>query len=209
MNQSSEIITEEDLQAYIDGQLDPERELLVETYITNNPDAQKRVEQYSQYNTNLHALFDDTLEEEIPAQLLNHQPYKNLRPLQNAAVILLTLSLGAVIGWFGHDMTKTAFPSHYALVDDAFTSHVVYTPEIRHPVEVTRDQDKHLMAWLSKRLKTQVKAPSLSSMGFDLLGGRLLGTEGEPAAQFMYQNSGGQRLTLFLRHKMGAESETA
>jgi anti-sigma factor RsiW len=35
-------------------------------------------------------------------------------------------------------------------------------------------------------------------MGYGLLGGRLLPSEQGPAAQFMYQNAAGDRLTLFV-----------
>jgi anti-sigma factor RsiW len=94
-------------------------------------------------------------------------------------------------------------------VDNAFTAHVVYTPEVRHPVEVSADEEKHLVGWLSKRLGARVEAPSLSRLGYELLGGRLLASDGGPAAQFMYQNQAGKRLTLFVRHKRDAEQDTA
>ncbi len=88
-------------------------------------------------------------------------------------------------------------------------AHVVYTPEVRHPVEVTAAQEQHLVGWLSKRLGAPLKAPHLSDVGYELVGGRLLPGDRGPVAQFMYQDKNGQRLTLYVKTEAGAGRETA
>lgn len=45
----------------------------------------------------------------------------------------------------------------------------------------------------------QVQAPNLTGVGFNLVGGRLLPSGYGPAAQFMYENESGQRLTIYVR----------
>jgi anti-sigma factor RsiW len=70
---------------------------------------------------------------------------------------------------------------------------------VRHPVEVGADQEQHLVAWLSKRLGAEVRAPNLESVGYSLVGGRLLPGEPGPAGQFMYQSAQGKRVTLYVR----------
>ena len=62
------------------------------------------------------------------------------------------------------------------------------------------------MQWLSKRLGRQLVTPDLSGAGFHLMGGRLLPAEDGPAAQFMYENGTGERLTLYLRSGIGDET---
>ena len=79
----------------------------------------------------------------------------------------------------------------------AAVAYVVYQPEVRHPVEVTAQQQDHLVQWLSKRLGKPLKLPDLRAKGYELLGGRLLPGESGARAQFMYQNAAGQRLTLY------------
>ena len=62
--------------------------------------------------------------------------------------------------------------------------------------------EAHLATWLSKRLGTQLRVPHLGEQGFSLVGGRLLPgqpDERAPVAHFMYQDSKGQRLTLYVR----------
>ena len=64
------------------------------------------------------------------------------------------------------------------------------------------------MRWLSKRLGQRVKAPDLTAQGYRLVGGRLLPDNGRPAAQFMYENTAGGRLTVYVRRNAGGpESE--
>src|SRR6516165_4970628 len=76
----------------------------------------------------------------------------------------------------------------------------------RQPVEVDAGQEAHLMQWLSKRLGRQLVTPDLSGAGFRLMGGRLLPAEDGSAAQFMYENGTGERLTLYLRSGIGDET---
>jgi anti-sigma factor RsiW len=88
-------------------------------------------------------------------------------------------------------------------------AHIVYSPEVRHPVEVGADQEAHLVAWLSKRLGAQLNVPHLGSLGYTLVGGRLLPGERGPVAQFMYQDGKGTRLTLYVRANADENRETA
>jgi anti-sigma factor RsiW len=80
----------------------------------------------------------------------------------------------------------------------AAVAHAVYSPELRHPVEVGADQQQHLVAWLSKRLGTPLRPPQLQQLGYALEGGRLLPGQSGPVAQFMYRDGAGQRLTLYV-----------
>ena len=87
---------------------------------------------------------------------------------------------------------------------------MVYSPEVRHPVEVDAKEHDHLVKWLSKRLDYPLKVPVLSQEGFELLGGRLLpGGEGQPVAQFMYQDANGKRLTLYVTRSKKGDQVTA
>jgi len=80
----------------------------------------------------------------------------------------------------------------------AARAHLVYSPEVRHPVEVDAKEQDHLVKWLSKRLDVPLKVPVLTQEGFELLGGRLLPGNDGPVAQFMYQDPAGKRLTLYV-----------
>jgi anti-sigma factor RsiW len=85
-----------------------------------------------------------------------------------------------------------------AFARQAVAAHVVYMPEVRHPVEVEAAQQQHLVQWLSKRLNRPLKIPNLAPAGFELVGGRLLPGDAGARAQFMYQNAAGERVTLYV-----------
>ncbi len=52
---------------------------------------------------------------------------------------------------------------------------------------------------------TAVHAPSLRSLGYELIGGRLLPGETGPVAQFMYGAADGQRLTLYVTREVSGQ----
>ena len=93
-----------------------------------------------------------------------------------------------------------------AFVVNAIGAHSVYVPEVRHPVEVKADEE-HLVRWLTRRVGAPiVRAPSLAEHGWKLMGGRLLPDRGLPAAQFMYEDGTGRRLTLYIRKETGLDN---
>src|SRR3546814_9895703 len=96
-------------------------------------------------------------------------------------------------GWLTTDLRKQA-----GFARDADLAYTVYAPEQRHAVEVPVADEKHLLAWLSKRLDRTLNVPSLREYGYSLLGGRLLPGPAGPAAQFMYEDASGKRLTLYI-----------
>ena len=131
------------------------------------------------------------------AQQLRDAAHQWTRWAGMAASVVMAFGLG----WVTSNEYTTRFgapsPVQQFMRQAAF-AHVVYQPEVRHPVEVTAQQQEHLVQWLSKRLGHQIKVPDLRSKGFELLGGRLLPGENGARAQFMYQNAAGKRLTLYL-----------
>ena len=97
-----------------------------------------------------------------------------------------------------HRDTQLAAAPAQRFAQQAAVAHAVYQPEVRHPVEVAAAQQEHLVQWLSKRLGLQLKLPVLAADGYELVGGRLLPGDTGARAQFMYQNSQGERITLYL-----------
>ena len=128
-----------------------------------------------------------------------------------AAGLALTFGLG----WLAHAQLGTGPARSPAngearFAQAAAVAHVVYSPEVRHPVEVSAEQQAHLVQWLSKRLGRPLKVPDLQTEGYALLGGRLLPGDSGTRAQFMYQNTAGERLTLYIGAVNGEPStETA
>ncbi|KAF1041650.1 MAG: hypothetical protein GAK35_03191 [Herbaspirillum frisingense] len=191
-------------------------------------EALERVRAWHGQNRALHALFDEVLEEPLPKRLTGFAQSADRRRaddrfrdggpeaangpswLRYAAMLVLALAGGAG-GWLLRDMADDgamqwlpgARPQLVAaapitLARQAAVAHNVYSPDLRRPVEVGADQEQALITWLSRRIGANVRAPKLAPLGYDLIGGRLLPGQSGPVAQFMYQDAGGQRLTLYV-----------
>lgn len=200
-------VTEADLHAYVDAVLSPARAAEVEAYLAQHPEDGARVAAYREQIQALHHDFNAVLEEPVPDRFRNAGRARLITRYAAAAAVLLVV--GGVIGWYLHAYTTDRRLETAAWARRAAIAHIVYSPEVRHPVEVGADQEAHLVAWLSKRLGTPLKVPHLGDLGYTLVGGRLLPGERGPVAQFMYQDGKGQRLTLYVRVNADDSRETA
>lgn len=206
----SQPIAEADLHAYVDGQLTEARRLEVETHLREHPEDAARVAAWARDNEALRALLAPVASEAIPIRIPASRPAASRwRPYAAAASIAL---VSASVGWFSRGIvgqpaaTDTRAAAHApAFAQRAAVAHVVYSPDKRRPVEVGADQHDQLITWLSRRMETPVRAPDLRGSGYELVGGRLLPGERGPAAQFMYQDQAGQRLTLYVSRGEGGE----
>jgi anti-sigma factor RsiW len=75
----------------------------------------------------------------------------------------------------------------------------LYAGDANRPVEIWAAEEQRLVRWLSRRLGFPVRSPDLNSLGFALVGGRLVAGNEMPTALFVYENPEKQRLTLQLR----------
>ena len=159
----------------------------------------------------LHQLYDPVLQEPVPEHWL-HARWPRWRVYTIAAgAAFIGLAAGIFAGWQLHASRASIAQQAElpAFVKRAALAHATYSPEVRHPVEVGADQEQHLVAWLSKRLGAQVRAPKLEAVGYSLVGGRLLPGDSGPVAHFMYQTAQGRRITLYVRTEAAENRETA
>jgi anti-sigma factor RsiW len=204
-------VTELDLQAYADGRLDAQRRQVVEAWLAARPEEAERIADYRKLAETLRGAYDPVFAEALPRRFgRTRTPWR--RFAFAAGWMMLGILIGAVAGW---EMRDTR-PNPVAGADvgtvmarRAAIAHATYSPEVRHPVEVGADQEAHLVAWLSKRLGSPVRAPKLEDVGYSLVGGRLLPGDNGPVAHFMYQCSRGTRVTLYVRTEAVGNRETA
>jgi anti-sigma factor RsiW len=205
---------ESDLQAYADGRLPVAQRAAIEAWLAAHPDEAERIETYRRLGAELRAQYDAVLEEAVPGRL--KRAFGERRRWRPAAIAAAWVVLGAAVGGIaGYQLHEVRSPAPQALDSGmlmarrAALAHATYSPEVRHPVEVGAEQEQHLVAWLSKRLNTKVRAPKLDEAGLALVGGRLLPGENGPVALFMYQTATGRRATLYVRTEARGNRETA
>jgi anti-sigma factor RsiW len=204
----------DELHAYVDGRLGPEAQARVEARLARHPDDAAAVHAYRLQNSALRAAFAPVIEEPLPPELqaavmtgAAARPAAGPGPRLGwvAAASVMLLLAGGAGGWLLHGRQGVPGEAGGAFAEQALGAHRVFVSEVRHPVEVGADQEAHLVGWLSKRLGTKLRAPQLRAAGFELVGGRLLAEGARPAAQLMYEDAGGGRLTIYLRAIEGAE----
>jgi len=198
-----------DLHAFVDGELDQESQHELERLLNRNPEDQRSVKAYKKLNAALHDYYAGVADEPMPASLLatieksKQQHRKKLMPLhQNnwlrLAAGFLIFAVGLASG-LALRPTAELVDGASAFASRALNAHAVFVSEVLHPVEVEANKEAHLVKWLTNRLKAPVKAPNLQNLGFQLVGGRLLSDQNGPAAQLMYQQKNGMRVTLYIR----------
>jgi anti-sigma factor RsiW len=200
-------ITETDLHAYTDGQLDDSRCVEVAAHLARDPAAAESVRVWREQNGALRALYNPVLNEPVPQRLLAARVTRRRWP--SHAVAAGAIGLSFALGWLSHSSRTDKFVEAASLPRRAAVAYAVYAPEVRHPVEVGADQQDHLVKWLSKRLGNDLKVPVLTQQGFELVGGRLLPGGKGPVAQFMYQDPRGQRITLYVSLRDAEPRDTA
>jgi anti-sigma factor RsiW len=213
-------ITEADLHAYVDDQLTSARRVEVANYLEARPDERERVDDWQQQNHMLAALLDPVLKEPLPLRLPLKREATPMRWRAVAASLAIAVVSASSAWWARGSMDGEAARLAFAQSPAAFTgnatdlsgfahraavAHVVYSPDLRRPVEVGADQEQALVTWLTKRMGTTVKPPLLQSVGYELIGGRLLPGDKGPVAQFMYAAGGGERLTLYVTHEIAGQ----
>ena len=130
------------------------------------------------------------------------------RRLNLIAASALLLLAGGALGWVAKGPWVAPGQIQTAMVSDAISAFRTFVVDVNHPVEVKANEQDHLLQWLSNRLGQPIQAPDLTAFGFRLMGGRLLPASSKGvAAQLMYDDDRGTRLTLYLR--TGESGETA
>jgi anti-sigma factor RsiW len=209
------------LSAFVDAALPERARTELETRLATDPEAASRVAAYRAQRNALRALCaaqsDKRGYKAAGYNTAAYEPaYVVLRPRtpwwQRAGLAACWLVAGAGLAATLAALVPPLFEHHdgygkpAAFAQRADIAYAVYSPERRHPVEVGADDQAQLVAWLSKRLGRPLSVPSLGDYGYTFVGGRLLPGDTGPAAQFMYENAAGTRLTLYVT---GATNQVA
>jgi anti-sigma factor RsiW len=114
----------------------------------------------------------------------------------------------AAAGWVGHAvLTGTPLMSAPAelqsvevgipgFVADAAGAHAIFSHDTVHPVEFSAIDEPVMRNWFESHLGRGAMIPHLESLGFELMGGRLLGDADGAMAQLLYENAAGNRVSL-------------
>lgn len=159
-------ITEADLHAFVDGLLPESRRAEIETYLAERPQEAQRLQAYRQDKQAIKALYGAVLDEAVPDTLLHAARAPRTRAaarhagarlprwsLERVAAGFALVFFGAGAGWVGRGAWQTAEmlaqssrgpavivnAAAGSLPRQAAIAHVVYSPDVRRPVEIGAD----------------------------------------------------------------------
>lgn len=211
-------VREEALQAYVDGQLEGRRRAAIEAYLAGRPDEAARLAAYRKQNIGLHALFDSpppksaddrtmpqdlaVLATQLDTQLRSDTAPKTRRPIvlrRLAASVIFMLSAGTA-GWLALDQIAGGNDALVNLTRQA--NEAPLQPAGATQASAVASGEQHqVVAWLAAQPgDVPTTVPDLEALGFRLSSERLVTTaDGRPAAQLLYSDEAGQRVTLTMR----------
>lgn len=209
-------VTEDELHAYVDGELPADRREAVGAWLAANPEQAALVAAWRAQADSIRARYGDVVNEPVPQRLQLDQIIKNditharMRgrtwASMAAAAALVAFIAGGGVGWYARAATTVAQPVFDKFTAEALDAYKLYVVEVRHPVEVPGSELAHLKQWLSRRVGHELNIPDLSSMGLKLVGGRLLPGPTGAAAFYMYEGPTGERFTIFCGKAGGPET---
>ncbi|MEO9188751.1 MAG: anti-sigma factor [Acetobacteraceae bacterium] len=201
MTDPNHAVSEEDLHAYVDGRLDPERRAVMDAYLRTAPEMAGQVADDIAQREELRAALAAPAAEPLPpslnlARLVEEKLRRRRFPWQAVAAAVVALFVGTACGWFLQARPSLGVD---ALAQEAGASYAVFAADPRRSVELGADQKDLLTRWISHRLNRPVAPPDLSADGYRLLGGRLVAAPHGAAALFVYENERGVRLIVYVR----------
>jgi anti-sigma factor RsiW len=204
MNEPHSPVREDELHAFVDGELPPDRREAVTAWLAEHPEQAALVAAWLAQAEAIRARYGSVANEPVPARFdleaLMRDSGERRRPWWTmvAAAVVAAFMVGGGAGWMARGATAAAPTSSGSITADVV--------EVRHPVEVPGDERAHMTQWLSKRLGYAQHIPDLQSLGLKLVGGRLLPGPTGAAAMYMYEGTSGERYTLYCAKTSTPES---
>lgn len=197
-------IGEDDLHAYIDGRLDPDRRRDVDRHLLADADLRARIERQAADAAALRRAAASRLQEPIPASLrlseirLRHQNRSGAARFRQLAAAVAIFAAGGVIG---AALTRQDPPVIIARAPmaDAVAAYRAFSTSIDRAIEVPAAQMAVLTSLVSRHLQHQVDVPDLSGIGLTFRGGRLLASDEGPGGMFIYAGPNGESVAVYIK----------
>jgi anti-sigma factor RsiW len=196
-------VTEDELHAYVDGELPADRKEAVAAWLAAYPEHATLVAAWRAQADSIRARYGAVAQEPVPDQLKLDQVIRRDRSSGRsiaalaAAAAIIAFVVGGAAGWMAHGASAATPTSFDLFAGEALDAYKLYVVEVRHPVEVPGSERAHMTQWLSKRLGSELRIPDLQSIGLTLVGGRLLPGPTGAAAFYMYEGASGERFTIY------------
>ena len=202
----SDTFDELDLLAYADGRVTGDRARRIAAYLQENPELQRRVQDFARQDRELHERFDRYAEEPLPdslAQLFDETPPPRVtqRPVVRALAASVVMGLAGVSGWWigqtggGTDGT-VAFAEAAA---ERFSAGGPASSGIQVAGNSATAQGASVLSGFSDRVSLELQVPDLSAHGYRLVDKQRVDLDGASGIALRYVDEQGESVQVYLK----------
>jgi len=200
---------DDDLMAYVDGHLPPDRMAEVEARLARDPEARAATASW-RHNDNLIRQIAQTADD-LPANMrlaaLERELAAKLQARKRRAFVLGP-ALGRIAasvlifaaGWGAHGFFGSALQiagaDYPQFVSATMTGHQARQQAAVQQAEFRPDEMDMALDWMSAQMQRKIDSPKLERLGYEVESARLLASESGPLAIFHYRDGQGQRVTV-------------
>jgi anti-sigma factor RsiW len=196
-------VTEEELHAYLDGELGDTRRAVVEAYLREHPDDARRLEAYRADGAAVGRIFSH-VPAAMPAKRSAGAPRRrsvSAISWRLAAAAVLILSLGGAGGWFGRALVNDA--SMERLAQQAAAAHLILEGPGAEPLETSSLEDLSRIISRALGVPTELRDPS--STGYKIAGARVVPQAKGRGVQLVMRGPADETITFYFEGRPGAK----
>ena len=199
------VIAEEELHAFIDGELDPSRQAAIARALSEDAALADRVAKYRKDKERLASIYAPLLVRPVPSSWeirIRQSRRSPTRRRELAAITAIAASLVLVVGgiWFESTMNR---PHTRSIVSEALAAR---SGDLRPETTIVSGIDALAAGHeISMALAMKAKAPLLARFGYRLAA--VKSYEADPnrrTVELVYANASGRELTLYVSRSVGA-----
>jgi anti-sigma factor RsiW len=196
-------IKEEELHAYLDGELPDARRAAVEAYLREHPDDARRLEAYRADGEAIARIFSHADAATHGRRSPSASSWRSISaiPWRRAAAAVLILAVGAVAGWFGRERINDAGMER--LAHQAAAAHLILNGPGVEPL-ATSSLDE-LSRVMSSTLGIRVQLRDPSSTGYKIVGARIVPQGEGRAVQLVVRGPADETIAFYLEGRPGAK----
>src|SRR6185437_16047895 len=168
-------VTEEELHAYVDGEVPADRLEAVTAWLAAHPEQGALVAAWRAQAEAIRARYGAIANEPVPNrlkldQLMRQHLSRGRSWAAVAAAAIIALMIGGGAGWMARGASAAAPTGFDAFAADALDAHKLYVVEVRHPVEVPGDERGEMNQLLAEALGGGLRLPDFQIGGLKLVG---------------------------------------
>ncbi len=196
-------IGDDDIQAFIDGRLAPDRQREVEAFLASDPALRSRTEQHRADTQALRAAAQMRPPEPIPpslrlSEVRRRRSALNVSRYRQLAAGLCFFAVGGLLGaaLVRQEPAPVATRPQMA---DAVVAFRAFAGRSVDTVEFPAAQAAVMRQMISQHLRHDIVVPDLSGVGLAFRGGRLLASDEGPGGMFVYVDPMGEPIAVYVK----------